>query len=165
MKLSAEMTTTVNTPRCQYSHQTLFGWSDDDVIMLTWITIIIALCLVIAISKHQTIDTTLTPRCISQISGRSSRSYCHIKVTPTLLPRFEETGHEISPDFCNIFANIAMWVLQFCVHAALWGSVQHFIFHIHINWRSGHEHKMISLKKCFIIPKHITSLNIWWKEN
>ena len=161
MKLSAEMTTTLNTPRCQYSHQTLFRiiwwWCHHAHVNHN------NNCSLSRYRNKQTpstIDTTLTPRCISQISGRS-RSYCHIKVTPTLLPRFEETGHEISPDFCNIFCKKCDVSFAVCVHAALLGSVQHFIFHIHINWQSGHEHKMNSLKKCFIIHKHITSLNIW----
>ena len=68
----------------------------------------IALCLVIAISKHQTIDTLTSAAFRKYLGGVVSPACCHIKVTPALLPSFEETGHAISPDFCNIFANIAM---------------------------------------------------------
>ena len=153
MELSAEMTTTLNTPRYQYSHQTLFRmiWSwwchhthvnhNNDYSLSRY-------------RNKQTPNNWHTDlSCISQISGWSSKS-CLLSYqgnTGSLAQFWRDRTRDFS------------WLLQyFCKHCDVSFAVLctcsalrfRAAFHIHINWQSSHEHKIVSLKKCFIIHKH-----------
>ena len=103
MELSSEMTTTLNTPRCQYSHQTRlsFGWFDGldhDVIMLKLMTIIFALS-----RYHNNANSKLLtqwpPAAFPKYLGGVRT--CHIKVTLTLAQIWRDRARDFS------------WLLQY----------------------------------------------------
>lgn len=119
-----------------------FGLDHHDVIMLKLITIIFALS-----RYHNKANSKL----LTQWPPAAFHKYlggvrtCHIKVTLTLAQIWRDRTRDFS------------WLLQyflqtlrceFCIFVYMqYSEVPCSTFHIHINWQSSHEMKMISLKK------------------